>query len=170
MVNDRTITVVATVAELRAVPGPEWARYVFVLELGRVFRWVPLSALTHDGRAVITSTVGGFSGAWLLVRPTGEPVALGDGNATIGIGDGAWRRLATGTLTAHRTATLSTTNAAAGDEIEVTRLDVEAFTYALVNGGPGAGTLVTLPASLRSFAVLHFDGTNWLLRRSALML
>ena len=42
------------------------------------------------------------------------------------------------------------------------RTSTSAQTAAIVNGGTGAGTLVTLPASKVNFAVATFDGTNWL--------
>jgi hypothetical protein len=73
------------------------------------------------------------------------------------------------TLSANRTATLSTTGAIEDDEITITRLDVEAWTYAIVNGGAGGGTLTTLPASQRWFATFYFDGTNWLLKAAGQM-
>lgn len=90
-------------------------------------------------------------------------VPLGDVNTSIAVGGGRWRKASTA-LTASRSHTLATTGAAAGDQIEITRTDNAAFTCLIINGGPGAGTLVTLPASKASWARFQFDGTNWALR------
>jgi hypothetical protein len=169
-VTSRAITTVATLAGLRSMRGPYAEHFVFVVETGRVYRWVRDSALVDDARTVIVPLVGGFPGAWLLVRTPDAGDPLGDANATITMGGGAWRTLPAGTLTANRTLTLDPAGAAAGDDLEVTRLDLGAFTLALVNGGPAGGTIVTLPAAARSFAVAYFDGGNFVHRRSALML
>ena len=67
------------------------------------------------------------------------------------------------TLTANRTVTLGVTSAVKGDEFHITRADVGAFTLALVNGGPGAGTLLTLPVSKAGFGHFKFNGTDWIL-------
>lgn len=88
---------------------------------------------------------------------------LTDAAVTITIAQGRWRVLPAAILSANRIITLGTTGAAAGDRIEITRLDAGAFTLAFVNGGAGAGTLVTLPVSKVNFARFYFDGTNWLL-------
>lgn len=91
--------------------------------------------------------------------------ALTDADATIQIGNGGRRVLSDATLTANRTITLGTTSAALGDIIEIARLDTEAFTVAVVNGGPGAGTLLTFAVSTMLLASFRFDGTNWALDR-----
>lgn len=91
--------------------------------------------------------------------------ALGDTSPTIVLSAGKWRTLPAATLTTNRTVTLGTTGAVAGDQFTITRLDATANTLAIVNGGAGAGTLVTLPASKVNFAVCQFDGTNWALRQ-----
>lgn len=166
----RAITTVSTLAGLRSIRGPYAEHLVFVIETGRVYRWVYGSPLADDGRAVIVPLVGGFPGAWVLVRADDAGAELGDADATVTVAGGAWRTLPAGTLTASRTLTLDPTGAAAGDELEVTRLDLSAWVLALVNGGPAGGTVVTLPAAARSFAVAHFDGANFVHRRSALML
>lgn len=49
----------------------------------------------------------------------------------------------------------------AGDRIEITRTDVTANTCAIVNGGPGAGTLKTMAVSVVGYCCAEFDGTNW---------
>lgn len=60
------------------------------------------------------------------------------------------------------TITIGTTGAVKGDLMRIVRTDSSAFTAAVVNGGVGAGTLVTLPVSKVGFAEAYFDGTNWL--------
>jgi hypothetical protein len=47
--------------------------------------------------------------------------------------------------------------------IWVIRRDLTANTYAIINGGGGGGTLITLPASpgVPMGVCLYFDGTNW---------
>jgi hypothetical protein len=47
--------------------------------------------------------------------------------------------------------------------LRIVRLDVGAWTVAVVNGGTGAGTLITMPVSVRYWAEFYFDGTDWLL-------
>ncbi len=59
------------------------------------------------------------------------------------------------------TLTLGATGAVAGDLFRLIRTSTSAQTYAVVNGGPGAGTLITLPVSKIACAQFIFDGTNW---------
>lgn len=87
---------------------------------------------------------------------------LTDADETVAVADGLWRKLPT--LTGNRSKTLDPTGAAAGDQLTVTRTSTAANTCAFVNGGPGAGTLLTMPASKVAFAKFQFDGTNWALR------
>jgi hypothetical protein len=104
----------------------------------------------------------GVPGIRAVAKNTEGPGAnLTDASVTIQITAGTWRALPASTLSANRTLTLGTTGAAAGDEIYIQREDAGAYTYAIVNGGAGAGTLVTMPVSLPGGAVLRFDGTNW---------
>ena len=91
--------------------------------------------------------------------------ALTDVDQTLVIGDGGRRILPDATLTDNRTKTLGTSGAVAGDVIEIARLDTEAFTMPIVNGGPGAGTLLTFPVSTMLYGCFKFDGTNWALDR-----
>ncbi len=99
------------------------------------------------------ATAGGAApGANLTNTPT----------QTIQASEGGWRRLVA--LGQNGTLTLGTVGAAAGDRIHITRSDLAAFTYAIVNGGAGAGTLCTLPVSKLSSVVMQFDGTNWLVK------
>ena len=97
----------------------------------------------------------------------GAPIT---GTATLTVGGRQRRRIAAAALSASATLTLSTLGAVAGDTIAVTRLDVGAYTVALVNGGPAAGTLATMPVSARAYARAYFDGVDWLLDDSHLML
>jgi hypothetical protein len=93
--------------------------------------------------------------------------ALTDADATITLAQGRWRVLpAAVPLTVNRVITLSATGGVAGDQITVTRLGVGAFTLAFVNGGAGAGTLLTLPVGIIGFAKFQFDGTNWAVRET----
>lgn len=95
---------------------------------------------------------------------------LTDADATIAVAAGYWRKMPAATLSANRAITLGTTGAAAGDQITITRLDATANTLAVINGGAGAGTLVTLPASKVAFARFQYDGTNWALREVGTLL
>lgn len=65
------------------------------------------------------------------------------------------------TLTANHTLTLNTDSAVVGETITMVRLDATAHTYAVINGGAGAGTMITLPASAKRVASFSFDGVNW---------
>lgn len=87
--------------------------------------------------------------------------ALGNADATVQIGSGNVRVLPASTLTANRALTLGTTSAVSGDIIRIIRLDAEAFTYAVINGGVGAGTLFTFSSATKGDLEFRFDGTNW---------
>ena len=159
-------TIMVSVAALAAERGPLSVHYSIPLDIPRVYRWSAGSLLTEDSVAVIGSQ-GGSAGKWVQVRYADNGTNLTDAVASITVGGKPWRILPAGTLSQNRIATLSTTNAADGDIILITRLDVEAFTYAIVNGGPGAGTLFTFAVSQAAWAEFYFNGTNWLLRRAA---
>ncbi len=96
-----------------------------------------------------------------FAKPAGTALT-NTASQTIQVTEGQWRKLAT--LGQNGTLTLGTTGAIAGDRIEITRNSTDAFTYAVVNGGAGAGTLVTFPVSKAGSAVFQFDGTNWAVR------
>jgi hypothetical protein len=74
--------------------------------------------------------------------------------------------LPTTTLTGNHTLTLATTGSpATGLVVTVIRRDLTAHTYAVINGGVGAGTLLTFasaPATAQG-ARFIFGGTNWTL-------
>jgi hypothetical protein len=57
----------------------------------------------------------------------------------------------------------------AGDTIELARLDTTAFTLAVINGGAGAGTLITMPVSVGLYTNYTFGGTNWTLTERRLL-
>lgn len=71
------------------------------------------------------------------------------------------------TLSANRTVTINTDSAVTDEVITIVRLDVTANTLAIVNGGAGAGTLYTFPASKKRVSSFIFDGTNWALASTA---
>lgn len=169
----RAITVVQGVDQLRTGDGPALIEYVYLLDLGEVFRWSPGADLIDDGANAINAS-GGFPGAYVRVRRAvagsiGANITA-DAAQTLLTSEGELRRIPVATLTQNVALTLGTTNAAAPDIIEVSRFDVGAFTVTIVNGGPGAGTLVTLPVSQRSNAVCQFNGTDFILRRSGPMI
>lgn len=113
-----------------------------------------------------TTTPGNMSAAdkLFLDNVHAAKAALADTDETITYAQGAWRKLAAATLSAGRSKTLGTAGATAGDQIEITRIDVSANTLAVINGGGGAGTLFTFPVSKIGSAKFQFDGTNWELR------
>jgi len=97
----------------------------------------------------------------LAISPIDAPADLTDAAATIQITAGRWRVLPAATLTVDRILTIGTTGARLGDRMRITRRDLTAFDYSIVNGGGGAGTLAILPPGRLSFADLWFDGTDW---------
>ncbi len=100
--------------------------------------------------------------SWVLGVLLGASLTDADDPA-LDVGDGSLRRLPAGTLTANRQVTLDDTNPTTGEVIIIERLDTEAFTLAIVNGGVGGGTLYTFPVSQSRMAKFKFDGTNWAL-------
>jgi|GEM_PF-3899532 len=49
-----------------------------------------------------------------------------------------------------------------GDTMCISKTNLGANAIAVINGGPGAGTIGTIPANSRGFVVARFDGTNWI--------
>ena len=165
----RAATVKTTAAKMATQKGNTSPEYNMPLDKGgAIFEWIPSGTDAVDSETVFGNQ-GGVPGTWRRVREDTKGADLADANATIQIGGKAWRVLPISTLTDNRVLTLGTTNARAGDQLTITRLDVEAFTYQIDNGGAGVGTLVTFAVSVRSFADLQFDGTNWLLKRASQM-
>lgn len=161
-----------SVANMRADVGPMETRYAIPLDVPAVFKYLVGDTSTDDGINVIVPTGGGLAGAWIRLREDTRGADLTNADATITIAGNRLRELPASTLTASHTLTLGTTGAKPGDEIEIVRFDVGAFTYAIANGGPAAGTLVTLPVSAHSKCVARFNraGSDWELRSSGLML
>jgi len=164
----RAATIRTSVAAMEADIGPAIQHFNVPLDMPALYKFVVGDTSTADSVAVLGHN-GGTAGKWIRVRMPLAGANLTNADATIQVGGNYWRVLPAATLTANRQLTLGTTNAAAGDVITITRLDAEAFTYAVLNGGPAAGTLVTLPVSVKAFADFYFDGTDWLLMRAAQM-
>ncbi len=164
----RAATIRESVANVESDQGFSLPSYIVPLDQPRLYRWSAGDVLVPDSISVLDHS-GGVGGNWLEVVEDDAGAALTNANATIQVGGNRWRTLPVSTLTDNRTLTLGTTNAQAGHTIDVTRLDAEAFTYAIANGGIGAGTLITFPVSTRYWAKFQFDGTNWKLRAAGAM-
>lgn len=111
-----------------------------------------------------TTSVAGLMSAADKTRFDGARAAKGTNltdtaTQTIQFTGGAWRVLPT--LSQGGALTIGTTGAVAGDVITITRRATGAFAYAVINGGAGAGTMLTFPALLLGAATFQFDGTNW---------
>lgn len=163
---DRTFTIISTIAQLRSMPGQYLPRYAWLLDLGAPFKWVLGSTATDDGFSAVVPLVGGYQGAWLRLSADDSGADLPDANATITVGGGFWRTLPT--LTANRVLTLDPTGAQPGMPIEVTRTDASAYTYTIKT--LSNVTLCVMPAGSKAFALAHVKGSDFVLRRSALML
>lgn len=162
--------VYASPGALASVPVPLTnERYAYVQSLASLFSWNDDSTATADSVNTIAPTSGGV-GRWMRVVEDTAGSSLSDADATIGVAGGKLYTLPASTLGANRTLTLDDAGAIAGDVIEITRLDVGAYTVTIVNGGASAGTICTMPVSARSFAALRFDGSDWRALRSGLML
>lgn len=152
-----------TAAQLRQEPGPSVSeRYAFVIELGALFAWTLYNGDADDGINVIAPSGGPGSGTWKRTRSNDTGSNLTDANVTILVSDNRTRILPAATLTTNRTLTLGTTGAVSGDELFIVRSDTGMYTYTIVNGGAGAGNVVILPDSNRSWCRARFDGTNWI--------
>ena len=161
----RATTIRDNVAQIEARRGPQVSHYEIPLDNGKRYRFEPGNLQTADSIAVLNHQ-GGTDGKWLRVPVVDKGADLTDASVSINAGQNDWRVLPAATLTASRIITLATTNAEEGTILVITRLDVGAFTLQIDNGGAGAGTLITLPVSVRYFAAFYYDGTNWLLRRA----
>lgn len=163
-------TIYPSLDAIQSSKGPAVAKYAIVPNGSPgLYRWALGSIATEDDWTTLAAS-GGYGGTWNLMGFPDKGANLADGNATIQVGGKQWRVLPAATLTGNATLTLGTTNAREGYMVEITRLDVGAYTYAIANGGPAAGTLATMPISQRARLVAYFDGTNWLHRCSHLML
>lgn len=142
--------------------------------------------VNHTGTFVLDTTVPTFGTAIAAAIVAGAGVALAGatlssktataaGTAltdtatqTIQHSEGSWRKIPT--LGQSGALTLGTVAAVAGDQIEVTRSSTDAFAYAVINGGAGAGTLYTFVAGQTGWAKFQFDGTNWALKAHGALL
>jgi len=157
----RAARIFPTLATLKASAGERLSNhYAIPLDQPFLYRWVPDDTTTADDVNVLAAT-GGYPGRWHRVRPSIDGTDLTDADASIGVGGNLRRTLPDSTLTANRTITLATTNAADGDVLTIVRLDAEAYTLQIDNGGAGGGTLCTLAASQRWEVNFLFDGTDW---------
>jgi len=165
----RAATIITSKALLESSTGPNIPEYNIPLDTPRLYRWAVGSTATDDNLTVLSAS-GGTAGRHILVRDSIKGDDLTNADETLTVAGNFFRMLpATTTLTASRTKTLSTTNAAAGDIIHITRLGLGAFTMLIVNGGAGAGTLFTLPSGAAWWAKAYFDGTNWLAHSAGAM-
>lgn len=103
-------------------------------------------------RLVLSGTIDHY-GRYNL-RPAMISADRGDANATLVVGTDVWiQRFATN-LTANRTVTLSSTNADDGDEWEIVRTGLGAFTL-------DVGGLKTIPNSTAARVVVRFYSGSW---------
>lgn len=165
----RAATIKTSAALMATQRGPIIPHYNVPLDLPALFQWVPGASDEVDSVTVFSSQ-GGTSGRWRRVRMPLQGDDLTDADATIDPRGNYLRVIPASTLSDNRVGTMGTTNAVEGDIITIVRLDAEAYTYTIDNGGVGGGTLVTLPVSVQSFADLYFDGTDWIKIRAAQML
>jgi len=96
-------------------------------------------------------------------QDTADTTSLTNGNVTVTVATSRWYKLPVSTLNAAHSVTLSTSGAAAGDVIEITRLDATANAYTVIDGGAGTPNLLVMPASKVNYGKFAFDGTNWFL-------
>lgn len=156
----RAITIRPDIETLEAKAGPTITDYEYPLDGGAVYEWVPGNSDAVDNWARLTHS-GGTSGRWVRKEAKKKGDDLADAaTETITAGGKPLRVLPDG-LSQNGVLTLATTNAGEGAEIRVTSRNTAAFTYAIVNGGAGGGTLVTFASATPSWADFYFNGTNW---------
>ena len=106
-------------------------------------------------------TSASYPGTISLRRRNPGYRARGDADVTLIVGTNAVYQNVTATLTSNRTITLSASYAVAGDLFRIRRTGLGAYTLAVVNGGPSAGTLKTFASATAGCADFVFDGANW---------
>lgn len=89
-----------------------------------------------------------------------ESYELSDADETVDSSQGSRFVLAVA-LTGNIEITLDPSSYEEGEIVYIERQSADAFTVAIVNGGPGGGTLYTMPASKRRSVAVRFDGTNF---------
>lgn len=98
-----------------------------------------------------------------LIVPVNGTNLTNTASQTVNVVPGATQtRYLMGTMGQNSTVTLGTTGAVVGDIVRIVSTNAAAFTLAVVNGGPGAGTLATIVASKPGYVQAYFNGTNWL--------
>ena len=137
-----------------------------VIDANRHFRLrsytiATLPSASPAGQMIHCSDLGGGGGqlnsdgsAWRRVSRGGQQAVTGDADFTLTVLTNAEEQRHTGTLTANRAVTLSTTNAYAGARFRLTRTGGGAFTLSL-------GGLKNLATNIWAEAV--FDGSAWYL-------
>jgi len=156
----RASTIRVSKAKMEADFGPNITHYNTPLDTPRLYQWLVGDVSTLDSLTILGHQ-GGTLGRWKLVRNPVQGTDLTDADQSLTVGENFFRVLpAASPLTAAREKTLSTVNAEAGDIIHVLRLGLGAFTMDIVNGGPGAGTLFSLPASQSRWAQYHYKKKN----------
>lgn len=175
----RSPTILPSVAVAQSsngpVQGPQDAAPVWhIWGLPGLFRWAMGSAITDDGGATCIETSGGQQGRFLRERCPDRGEDLTNAAATIYPSGKRWRVLPAATLSANRVLTLgvgsSTVSVVEGDWIYITREDVGAYTFTILNGGVGAGNVAVMPVSQRAWCLAYFDGTNWVHKGSGISL
>ena len=157
----RASTIRVSKAKMEADLGPMVTHYNTPLDTPQLYEWLVGDTSTVDNLTVLGHQ-GGTAGRWKLVRTPVLGADLTDADESLTVGGNFFRVLPAATpLTASRAKTLSTTNAASGDMIHILRLGLGAFTMTVVNGGPAAGTLFTLPSGQSWWAKAYFNGTDW---------
>lgn len=131
------------------------SNYVGVL-VGGTYAYSNVTTVAANGNTVLNPQ-GSITthNAWLS-EYAGISATQGDANRTLTVGSSYKTSLWATALTANRTVTLSTTNAKQGDEFEVVRTGLGAFTL-------DVGGLKTIPNSTAAVVRTKFNGTAWLL-------
>ena len=157
----RASTIRVSKAKMEADLRPMVTHYNTPLDTPQLYQWLVGDTSTVDNLTDLGHQRG-TAGRWKLVRTPVLGADLTDADESLTVGGNFFRVLPAATpLTASRAKTLSTTNAASGDMIHILRLGLGAFTMTIVNGGPAAGTLFTLPSGQSWWAKAYFNGTDW---------
>jgi len=158
----RASTIRVSKAKMEADFGPDITHYNTPLDTPRLYKWFVGNTAAVDTLTVLGHQ-GGTAGRWKLVRNPTLGTDLTDADESLTVGENFFRVLpAAIPLTAARDKTLSITNAESGDMVHVLRLGLGAFVMNIVNGGPAAGTLFTLPSGQSWWAKAYFNGTDWI--------
>lgn len=160
----RALTVVPSIAVIQSGYGPPQKVYYLPLDRPVPFQFVLGDTTTDDGWTALNPSLGN-AGRFLDMpeKCLGANITFSAGAATITVGGRKRRRLASGALTQNSTLTLGTTGAREGHELILSLLDSAAYTVAVVNGGPAAGTLATKASGGMRLVHAYFDATNWVL-------